>query len=431
MEFKQSGLPLEPLVYKAFMLYNQNIKTMDGRYQDDYPVRVAKLLHETVGNDPALLSTALLAVMPPSTYGIIEQRFGKEIVELLNEATKQMKSSHAHLMHASNPVKLLCMASAATSFDDFKKMSAKMDRQMAQAQEKGFVDEPLIIVRMPNTDIYDQIVDAIAGKTTCPALEELFTDKLADFKVFNEEHNEKLKALGIGDESFGGVPMEGLEKYRYPAFEDTGLYDDPTVREAYDIVIKNPRVLPENFEGALDVARLLSNSVAYPNPAAIAAALVDIGIMHLNSQEIEEMKGRLDPVVVESLMAGSVYDPSMTTARIMKAPVEFRQVVLANAVSLVETMLESGRDLVDIAEMRKDQLPPNFLLQNLIPIGHVYIDIKARIMPIFGTTDLPELEGRLETGLRDLFDFLDENVPRPKEDAPKPPKNDGFKGPKF
>ncbi len=428
MEFKQSGLPLEPLVYKAFMLYNQNIKTMEGRYQDDYPVRVAKLLHDTVGNDPALLSTALLAVMPPATYGIIEQRFGKEIVELLNEATKQMKSSHAHLMHASNPVKLLCMASAVTSFDDFRKLSAKMDRQMAQAQEKGFVDEPLIIVRMPNTDIYDQIVTAVNGKTTCPKLEEVFADKLADFKIFNDEHNEKLKALGIGEDSFPGA-MPGLEKFRYPAFEETGLLDDPTVREAYDVLIQNPRVVPEHFEGALDVARLLSNSVAYPNPAAISAALLDIGIAGLTTHELAEMKDRVDPVVIESLTSATVYDPSMTPSRIMKAPLEFRQVVLANAVSLVEIMLDSARELIDVAEMHKEQLPSNFLLQNLMPIGHVYMDLKMRVMPIFGSTDLPELEGRLETGMRDLYDFLDEHMPRPKE-APQPPK-DGFKGPKL
>lgn len=421
MDFKQTGLPFDASVYKAYAAYQQSLSDVPEKYRDGFPVKVAQTLHSVSESKPEILSAALLIMMPPVTHKLLEQRLGKPVIDLVAEALRHVQTGYAHIEHASDDLKKICLASAIVSFGEFKKNIAQLGPVLQQL-ESGEPVENLPLLKTPPADMYDRFTRAAVGKINNQALEDLYLDELENFKEESRAYNERLEEMGIIlDATNGDRPRP---ETIYPAFSETGLLDDPKVKTAYDIMLNDPRLRPENFEAALETAKLLTDLPASKNPTAIAYALIDIGVQGLNTFDLELLKPRLDWDVVELLTAGSVYDVTLTPGRIMKMPVEFRQVFLAHAVSLSSNALEGGLDIVRFAEGRKD-LPPNFVTQQLIPVQMAYLNIRKTAMGIFGTADAPELEEALEKRMGLLKDFLYANEPKkdaPKPAAPKPPE---------
>lgn len=420
MEFNDSGLPLDTTIFKAFKTHSDFIAGLPREEQSDYAVRVAKLLAETVGSDATLLSVALLTPVPKTMHGVLEKRFGTEITDLVREADRHMRTGQAHLMHASDPIKLLSLASAIISFDEYTKGMEQSRHMIEQMEEGNLPPGPLPILMMPDTTIYDRLAKSVFSNVEAPALEELYNDKLLAFKMSNEDYVQKLKDSGLmpEDDEAGNIQMSG----HFPDFDETGLLDDPKVRAAYEILTQDTRVMPEDFEGALHVGHILTTYSNGANPTAVAAALLDVGIRGLVDDDFDMLQNQIDWDVIELLRHNSIHmQPSATT--LMKAPVEFRQIAFANMLAVLQDAHEAAIDIVQAAK-DNPQLPPTFLMQNLRPIAMAVMVAEKTIMPAFGTSNAPQIETLLAEKSQELRAFLGEIAPKSPKPAtpPAPPK---------
>lgn len=426
MDFRNSGLPQDPTVFKAFMSYMQNTKELPEEIRDStFPMRSAQMLGVT-SDDNKAATVALLQVMPPSTWGVVEKNFGKDTVAALTEFHRHHSTNYAYLREASPLVKQLTLAGAILTFDDFQKVTEKIDEQIETIKSNGTGDLSLPI--LPSTSLFDKMGNAVLDSSGAPALEEMFIDKLYTFKAAQQDFQQKLQELGIQIPGLGigFAPAE----LRYPLFEETELFDSPKVRTAYDTIISHTRTKPEDFEAALSVGRLLSTVTHSVNPTSVAIALLNVGIPGMGRGDIEFMKNRFDWDVLEVLTGASVHR-LMVPQQILAAPVEFRQVALADAIVKLEDAQKAGRHILDIAEQTPD-MPKGALHQNFMELKRFGKSIEQLYKPVVGKTDIPELDTLFESKLKVFFAFTDMHLPQQEVPAPKPqdPKADPKNKPK-
>ena len=431
MDFRDSGLPQDPTLFKAFTTYMQNMKEAPEQVRDQsLPLRTAQLLG-TTANDNQAATVALLQVMPPDTWGVIEKRFGKDAASALKDFHRHNNTGYAYLKDASPIVKQLTLAGAILNFDDFQKVSERLDQQIDQLMMSG--EGNLAIPMAPPAMFFDKVGNAAMDTSGAPQLEEMFLDKLYTYRATQAALAEKLESLGM--QIPGMTPERAPAEVRYPLFEETDLYDSPKVRAAYDTLVNHTRVLPEDFEAALSVGRLLSTVSPSVNPTAVAASLLDVGIRDLNKDDLEFMKDRFDWDVLEVLNTASVYSVQ-TPTQILKAPVEFRQIAVANAIAVLNDAQKGGEHILQMAE-ENPQLPKGFVHQNFIQLKRMGAMTAHVIRPVLGTTDLPELDTLFENKLKVFNAFTDQHLPE-QGPAPKPqelkpenknkPKPPGFGG---
>lgn len=431
MDFRDSGLPQDPTLFKAFTTYMQNMKEAPEQLRDNsLPLRTAQLLG-TTANDNKAATVALLQVMQPDTWGLIEKRFGKDAAGALAEFHRHNNTGFAYLKEASPVVKQLTLAGAILNFDDFQKVSERLEQQIDNLMMTGKGN--LAIPLVPNAEMFDKMGNAAMDTSGAPQLEELFIDKLYTFRAAQAALAEKLESLGM--QIPGMSPARAPAEVRYPAFEETGLYDSPKVRTAYETLVNHTRVLPENFEAALSVGKLLSTVSPSVNPTAVAAGLLDVGIQDMNRDDLEFMKNRFDWDVLEVLNTASVYQVQSPT-QILKAPVEFRQIAVANAIAVLDDAQKGGQHILGMAE-ENPQLGKGFVHQNFIALKRLGVMTQHIIRPVLGTTDLPELDELFENKLKVFHAFTDQHLPEqgpaPKPQDPTPvqkntPKPPGFGG---
>ena len=431
MDFRDSGLPQDPTLFKAFTTYMQNMKEAPEQVRDQsLPLRTAQLLG-TTANDNQAATVALLQVMPPDTWSVIEKRFGKDAASALKDFHRHNNTGYAYLKDASPVVKQLTLAGAILNFDDFQKVSERLEQQIDQLMISG--EGNLSIPMAPAALFFDKVGSAALDTSGAPQLEELFLDKLYTYRAAQNALAEKLESLGMQIPGMASDPAPA--EVRYPQFEETNLYDSPKVRAAYDTLVNHTRVLPEDFEAALSVGRLLSTVSPSVNPTAVAAGLLDIGIRDLNKDDLEFMKDRFDWDVLEVLNTASVYT-AQTPTQILKAPVEFRQIAVANAVATLNDAQKGGEHILQMAD-ENPQLPKGFVHQNFIQLKRIGAMTAHVIRPVLGSTDLPELDTLFENKLKVFNAFTDQHLPEqgpaPKPQDPKPenkhkPKPPGFGG---
>jgi|GEM_PF-1474635 len=426
MDFRNSGLPQDPTVFKAFMTYMQNTKELPEEVRDTtFPLRSAQMLGAT-SNDNAAATVALLQVMPPATWGVVEKNFGKDTVAALNEFHRHNSTNYAYLREASPLVKQLTMAGAILTFDDFQKITEKVDQQIETLMMNGTGN--LSLPMMPDASMFDKMSNAVLDTSGAPALEEMFMDKLYTFKSAQQDFQQKLEQLGIQ------IPGMGIgfapADVRYPSFEETELFDSAKVRTAYETIINHTRTMPEDFEAALSVGRLLSTVSPSVNPTSVAVALLDVGIPGMGRGDLEFMKNRFDWDVLEVLNTASVHQ-LMVPQQILKAPVEFRQVALADAIVKLEDAQKAGQHILDVAEQTPD-VPKGALHQNFMELKRFGKGIEQMFKPVIGKTDVPELDTLFESKLKVFFAFTDMHLPQQEAPAPKPqdPKADAKNKPK-
>jgi len=431
MDFRDSGLPQDPTLFKAFTTYMQNMKEAPEELRThSLPLRTAQLLG-TTANDNKAATVALLQVMPPDTWSVVEKRFGKDAAAALREFHRHNNTGYAYLKEASPVVKQLTLAGAILNFDDFQKVSERLEQQIDRLLMTG--EGNLSIPMAPSATFFDKMGNAVLDNSGAPKLEELFLDKLYSYRTAQTALAEKLESLGM--QVPGMTPDYAPAEVRYPAFEETGLYDSPKVRTAYDTLVNHTRALPESFEAALSVGRLLSTVSPSVNPTAVAAGLLGVGIPGLTRDDLEFMKDRFDWDVLEVLNTASVYQAQSPT-QILKAPVEFRQIAVANAIATLTDAQKGGEHVLQMAD-ENPQLGKGFVHQNFIALKRLGIMTQHIIRPVLGKTDLPELDALFENKLKAFHAFTDQHLPAqgpaPKPQDPKPeqknkPKPPGFGG---
>lgn len=414
MDFRDSGLPQDPTVFKAFMTYMQNMKDAPPMLRDNsLPLQSAKLLG-TTANDNKAATVALLQVMQPDTWGMVEKRFGKDTADALKEFHRHNDTGYAYLRDASPTIKQLTLAAAVLNFDNFARVNERLDQQIEQLMETG--QGNLSLPMMPDAGLFDKMGNAALDTSGAPQLEELFIEKLYNFKIQQEQFMHKMADLGI---QVPGMPMgPAPAEVRYPSFEETGLFDSPKVRTAYDTLINHTRVRPDDFEAALSVGRLLSTVSHSVNPTAVAAGLLDVGIRDLNKNDLAFMKDRFDWDVLEVLNIASVYAVE-TPSQILAAPVEFRQIALANAIVVLEDAQKGGEHILQMAA-ENPEMPKGFVHQNFIALKRVGVMTKHVFTHITGHTDLPELDELFDNKLKVFNAFTDMHLPQQDAPAPKP-----------
>lgn len=430
-DFRDSGLPNTPQMFKAFLTYRQNIEAMPEPFRsDEAPLKVARLISEHT-NDNQPVMAALLGLMPQATWGIVGKRFGADITDILQESRLHVATGYAYLSDASPAVKQLTMAGGITAFDRAGKLAEQVQEQLATVRLSGQLppDFRMPAVLMPDT--YAKIGRACKDTSGAPALEALYEERFQQMKQTQDVLIDSLAQVGI---FLDGIPpgMAPAE-IRYPAFENTGLMDTPKVRAAYDVLTSHTRVRPEDFEGALYVAQILGNVSATRNPTAIAAALVDVGMRDRSTYDMAFLQKKLDWDVVELLKNGSVYT-LQHPQQVLSTPVEFRQIALANAVAVMDDAHAAGRDFVRMIAQHPEY-PKSALVQSLSQLKNVSIMSQQIFAPALGRTDMPELDRLFVDKLKALNSFIDQSLPRQEFPAPKPqparkpPGQDGPAGP--
>lgn len=436
MDYRETGLPQDPTVFKAFMTFSKNVEQpdfggmappMEGMEQ--FPVRVAQVLYG-VGQGPQMLSLALLNVMPPQTYSIVEKSFGRDVVALMEEAGRHNRTDFAYISEASDSIKLLTLASSIATFDDMRKLSEKAEEQLT-ALESGQppADGNLMIPMLPDMRRYDRLGEALVSHTSSPALENMFIEKLGDLRIQKDQLDSKLASLGIMGPGMGMDPSMGMpgsmaaNDFRYPAFEDTKLMNDPKVQAAYDVLKADLRVRPEDFEGALAVGELLSTT---KNPLAVAGALLDVGIQGLGPDDFPFLDKKLDWDVIE-LVKNNSLAAIQSPVQLDRAPQEFKMIAVANAAVSLGQMRESAASMLDMLKEQGEQIPeqvrPMLMAQALQPLNVMSIMMDRMISPVLGKTGTPEIDDLFRQNLTAMRDFIKENVPAPK------PRSNNFRLP--
>jgi hypothetical protein len=238
MDFRDSGLKQDPTLFKAFNTYMQNMKEAPEELRDNsLPLRTAQLLC-TTANDNKAATVALLQIMPPDTWSVVEKRFGKDASDALREFHRHNNTGFAYLKEASPVVKQLSLAGAILNFDDFQKVSERLEQQLDQLLMKGTGN--LSIPLAPSATFFDKMGNAVLDNSGAPKLEELFLDKLYAYRATQAALAEKMESLGMRVP--GMTTSFAPAEVRYPAFEETGLYDSPKVRTAYDTLVHHTRV---------------------------------------------------------------------------------------------------------------------------------------------------------------------------------------------
>jgi hypothetical protein len=434
IDYRSTGLPQDATVYKAYMTYVKNAKdfTAETGLSEDFGIRIAQVINSTAGADPQLLSLALLSTTPPATWGLLEKSFSKDLVSQMDESALHTRTGYAYIDQASEPVKLLAMASAIAIFDEMKAKSDKLGNlsidPMAGPEQLEAILPSILGGVMPDTSLYGQLGRSLSSKTSSPALEQLFEEKLEEFKIAQEEQREKLAELGIvimgpGMSPLGAAPAE----VRYPSFEETGLLDDTKVRAAYETITGNPRMLPEDFEGALAAGKILSD-IASKNPTTVAAALLDIGLRSLNNDDFAFLEKKIDWDVLDLLKKYGVRNVQGSD-QLLASPVEFRQIVVANLTGTLEHIRE-GTDaaLARLSEPQDDmpaemQVPPQLRAlveaQAIQQLQAITVMARRLVQPILGTLDAPELATAFNKRVGEIADYIAAH--EPKEPPAMPP----------
>lgn len=415
-EFRDSGLPNNPDIFKAFMTYRGVMADMPPEIRaEEAPLKVARILGDYTRDNNAV-TLGLLGLMPQSTWGVVKKRFGEEIADQLAESRLHVATGYAYLSDASPAVKQLTMAGAIVAFDRAEKSAEKMENDLVTIRLSGAAPMGFTMPTVLLPDTYAKIGRAVEGTSGAPALEEYYNERFARMKEAQQNMIAQMAEAGLFIQ--GLHPGQAPAEMRYPAFEDTGLMDTPKIRAAYDALTLHTRVKPEDFEGALYAGKILSTVSPSKNPTAVAAALIDIGIREMNPYDMHFLGKKLDWDVTEILNTVSVYTVDHPQT-VLSAPVEFRQVAVANAIAVMDDARKGGEDFMK-AMQDHPEYPKGAVMQNMLALKRVSVMSQQLFAPALGRTDMPELDRLFADKLKALNAFIEQNMPENKAPAPKP-----------
>lgn len=455
MKYHETGLPQDATVYKAFMMFTKNdavtpavqprrgfndaVEIVSSAARRELPLRTAQILNESGVVDPAMLSLALLRQMPKTTLGQVEKSFGAEILKDMEEAQRHLKTSFAYIDEASDHVKLLTLASAMASFEQFQKDAAKTHEALNKMAEDGTPEGGSFMMPViPEIRVFDRLSDALYDKTSSKALEEAYRARLGDFRYASDRLKSAIMESGIAQQLPPELAMKLQQQdgfVRHPSFNETSLLDDPKVQAAYDVLLKHPMAGNDNIEAAIEVGEILTKHQSGLNSTAVAAGLLLTGLRRVTDEDIKFLKKKLDWDVLE-LLQNYGGEKDLYPHQLRSAPDEFKQFLVANQVAQIGRMKEGVsrlKDIIsqqpDIPETERERALTGNLRQMLMMAGQM------EEAPMYiGRTGAPELEKLFKDRLKELRDAIAAEMPKPpapvqpfrRPDPPKPPTNANF-----
>ncbi len=415
MEFSETGLPLEAVVFGAF---SAQAKTNGGEATQIHATRVAQTLLATTG-EPSMAALAYLAYIPDIAYGALEKRFGKDIMDSAREISRHMRTGFAYIEDASPVVRQFAAADIMAHISGFDEALDGLVRESKAFQAFGAKGGPSgSMPAAPDVKIVNHVAKYKTGNA---ALDEALLEKVLNYTGSIQE---KLEMLG-----------EELPAPReYVPFEKTGLLQDDKVKRAYEALASDPRATAYGINLALEAAILLGSTPATRNSTAIAAAIIDIGMPQRGYDDTVFLQKRVDWDVAEVLSQYKVHN--IRSAReVVRAPVEFRLVAIANAVTTLHYAEKEGKEaFASLAQDEKPSASAPFVKQHTLYQLGSRVQSAGFVQPAAATVDAPELQGLFETKLKALQELVAANTPKPQlllaapksdVDAPMPkPKNE-------
>lgn len=415
-EFKDTGLPYDTGLFRAFMACAKNAKGKNARH----PVLTAQILAQMMPENPEAATLALLSYLPDAAHTAIKKQFGENRADIASEAAAHMRTAYAYLEGARPEVKAIATASAIAHIMEFDAAVEDIVKTVrgfraAGSRAQPDIDPPVI----PAPRILDQIAKTAHGKTGSDALDWTLVEKLENYRM---EAEEKLAAIGMD------MPPE----FAFADFEETGIFDDPKVRNAYETLVSNTHANPPDVMQAIDAAQLLSAFPETQNPAAIAAALLDIGLAERTATDMKFLQNRADWDVLE-LIGNHPVRGVKTAEKIAAAPLEFRQLALAWAVVTLAHAEMQGRRAFERLKEQEEMLPGNLasmLRQHALAGMTKTLDSAGVVEQAAPLAEAPALQEMLAQKLQSLKALVAQNTPKPllMLPAPKPEKPDLAKG---
>jgi hypothetical protein len=436
IEFRETGLPFDADVYKAFSIWRLNAKDFAERsgLSEDYPLKVAQLAASAEPENTGLITLAMLMSVPTAAWGVVQKNFGAKTVETLAEAWRHVRTGYAYVDEASDDVKGLALAAACTCFDKFIRTAPETGPTMiSQIQLKKDPSEILRSLLGPECRVYERLGDKIRGYS--PALTALYEEKLSDYNDARADQNDQLAELGVMIADGEQEPAEaGKIVIGYPPFEMTGLIDDPMVRAAYDVLISHTRVQPDKYHDAMTVGLLLTEE---NDALAVATGLLDAGVGGFTPDDFAFLGKKLDPAVIDMLENYNVMEAfTRYPEMIAECPRSVQHLALARGIVLMAGARHQSEDLMEMIEQRAAVIPPEMQQQlrqqGLMPVLTIAEVIPYALEPLIGKSGAPKLESQFSAGLKDLQEFVARQAGAAEKEPPmaasrKPPTGPGFR----
>lgn len=405
-DFKDTGLPQDPLVYRAYMTYLKNAEPGPAA---EHGLRMAEAVQRNFGADAELISLALLTTLPRESLPAVQQLFGQNKADILTEASRHGRTGFAYVAEASPVVQTLASAHAVASLEDFTAYLNTSYRELgiydASKSERAALPPP----PFPNVKLCNQIIKAAYGNTGSDALDWELIDKLQDYEM-------------TADERLIGLPFSAPEMKDYPGFGETPLVQDDKVKAAYYRLTTHSMAETADVDRAIEAARLLSATPGV-NATAIAYSLLDLGLPKRNADDLHFLEKDIDWDVMELLAQYSL--GRVSAARdLVTAPLECRQSALAGSIATMELQVQrAAENLQRYAESTVPDDLKTLMRQAEESQLRNLAEIAARtIRPVMQSAEAPRLVSLFEEKHGALRHFIDDNFPKAMLALPAPPK---------
>jgi hypothetical protein len=418
MKFNETGLPSDPLVMNAFSSYQQNAEAAlppgaPPEALDEMPLRSAQVLH-AAGAETSLLVFALLSGTPPETWGLARRRFGDELADNLEQAQRHQNTGFAYIEEAPVAVQQLALATGIVTFQAFEKLADEAIEGLEGLKMGIQPANGLNLPMLPDARIFEQIARKTDGMTGNDALETRYARELADYKFKNDTLLTLAQDMSLPLPPPSGMPGAADPSLRYPSFESTELLDDPKVRAVYDVLLDHGRVTPEEFEAALSVGTLLSKMTPDKNPLTVAAGLLDVALPGMGPDDFTFLDKKIDWDVLDLVRDNTVYNvPSPGV--LLKAPVEFRQIALANAISTLTDAQKGAEELMAEINSQPRPVPPQVVAANLRPLAMMAVVSERVVGAAADMAEAPEMAKLFREKLTSFKAFLQNSMPKPQQ----------------
>lgn len=382
MDFNETDLPFDPVIFKAFTVYNKTLKDFPEEETEKRQLRIALLLAETGCEDNELIAAALLLGQPRSLRGAILSLFGEKVAGMKDELLYHIVRNCAFLKDATDSVKLLYIADQIVNL------------QITEGRDA-------------NIQFQKDVFDDIRGTTSSPQLEQRYQDILEQYSAVD---------MNLFQEIDDPDMREGI----YPAFEDTRLAEHEQIRAAYKAVVRDPRTQPETFSFALYAAETLSTVPGELHPAAVAAALLDISIVDIEDRDLEKWGAEIGQDVKDILCEGTLRSKNYQL-QISAGSQGFKRIALAVIGLQAQEAYVTLDAMVENAKKNRD-FPLDIFNHNIEVMKTSVEYIRKVVSPAMGgASGSPELEEFAARNIKDVLDLIERNGPKPPSFDPKPP----------
>ena len=409
MEFHESGLPQDPVVYQAFTDLMENTPKKKSSPPDDsidIALRATRVLHQYSQSTGEELALPLIVFgTMPEALGGLKRNYNQKVYDLAIEAHEHSMTSNAYLSEASPAIKRLTLAISVVMFEKFSEDSANMREKLdqkienlrKQAEEDPNFDRdaPLQIelddfpIPLPmafHTHVADCTKTLDESDTR---LFDFFIERLNEYRAVCNEQMQFLESRGIKL----NLPTEIFEDSRAqrPRFEDSGLPQNWKTKITYEFVKNDPRVMAGAFDMALNVARTLSSHKGVTD-TAINLALLDLTHPSLEPLDKMYLIKKIDWDVYEVLTQHTLHDP-INLKDAAYYPVDFQQALAAMMIwKLRDVSKKADNFFNDVVPHLGDQVPKEALNANLLSIQRAVHTSSKILNALSGHLSAPGLQ---------------------------------------